>query len=147
SLIYIMASLFYNNYYTELAEGGIDYTTDTIKMALMTTSYTQNIDTHSFFSDLTGEASGTGYTTGGQAVGSITVTQDDTNDRAVIDFADEVFSTVTVTDVDSYVLYKDTGVAATSPLIARIEFTEGAQSTVGGDFTVIPSATGVHTIG
>ena len=139
-------SNFYNNFYEELGKGNIDYTGDTFKIALMTTGYTF-LKTEAFFSDLTNEASGTGYTSGGQAVDSVTLTQNDTDNRADVDFADEVFSSVTVTDVDAFVLYKDTGVAATSQLIAYIEFTEGAQSTVNGTFTVTPAAAGVHTIG
>jgi hypothetical protein len=143
-----MASQFYNNYFEELGKSFYNATppSGTVKIALVTTSYTPNFDTHAFYSDLTGEASGAGYTTGGQAVDSLTITQDNTNDRAVIDFADETFSTVTVTNVNAFVLYKDTGTPATSPLIAYIEFTEGTQSTVAGNFVVRPSATGVHTI-
>lgn len=140
---------FYNNYFEELGKAFYNETTTagTVKAALMTTSYTFDADTHAFYSDLTGEASGTGYTAGGQAVDNLTITQDNTNDRANIDFDDEVFSTVTVTNVDAYVLYKDTGTASTSPLIAYIEFTEGAQSIAAGNFTVTPPAAGVHTIG
>lgn len=142
-----MASVFYNNYFEELGKGNINYTSGTYKLMLVTTSYTPDVDNHAFRSDVTGEASGTGYTAGGQTVDSVTITQDNTNNRAVVDFADEVFSGVTVTNVDGAILYKDTGVAATSPLIAYFDFTEGAQSTVGGAFTVTPSASGALTIG
>lgn len=141
-----MASAFYNNYFEELAKGNIDFDSNTFKAMLMTTAYTFD-KTDAFRSDLSGEASGTGYSAGGQALGSITITQDDTNNRANIDFADEVFSAVTVTDVDAYVIYKDTGNAATDVLVAYIEFTEGAQSTVAGNFTIQPSASGAFSIG
>jgi len=141
-----MASAFYNNYFEELAKGNIDFDSNTFKAMLMTTSYTFD-KTDAFRSDLSGEASGTGYSAGGQALGSITITQDDTNNQTNIDFADEVFSAVTVTDVDAYVIYKDTGNAATDVLVAYIEFTEGAQSTVAGNFTIQPSASGAFSIG
>lgn len=142
-----MASVFYNNYYEELGKGNIDYSTDTFKLMLMTTSYTPNIDTEAFRSDLSGEASGTGYTAGGQTVDNVTITQDNTNDRAVVDFDAEVFSTVTLSNVDGAVLYKSTGVASTDVLICYIDFTEGSQQVTANDFTVTPPAEGVLTIG
>ncbi len=142
-----MASVFYNNYHEQLGKAGINYSSDTFKLALMTTSYTPNVDTDAYRSDLTGEASGTGYTAGGQAVDTVTITQDDTNDRAVVDFDPEVFSAVTLSSVDGAVLYKDTGAAATDTLICYIDFTEGSQDVVANDFTVTPPAEGVLTIG
>src|SRR6056297_3408786 len=142
-----MASVFYNNYFEELGKGNIDYTSDTFKLMLMTDSYTPDVDTEAFRSDLSNEASGTNYTAGGQEVASVTLTQDNTNDRAVVDFADEVFSNVTLSNVDAAVLYKSTGVASTDALICYIDFTEGSQDVVANDFTVTPPADGVLTIG
>ena len=139
-------STFYNNYFEQVGKAGIDFSSDTFKAMLMTTSYTFD-DTDAFRADLAGEASGTNYTAGGQAVDSVTITQDDTNNYAVVDFADETFTNVTISAVDSYVLYKDTGNIATDLLIAHITFTEGAQSTVANDFILTPNASGVLTIG
>lgn len=141
-----MASAFFNNYYEALGNADIDFGANTFKAMLMTTAYTFD-KTDAFRSDLSGEASGAGYTAGGQTLDNVTITQDDTNNRANIDFDNETFSTVTVTDVNAYVIYKDTGNAATDILVAYIEFTEGAQSTVGGNFTIIPPAGGAFSIG
>lgn len=141
-----MASAFYNNYFRELGRGFIDLDSDTLKAMLMTTSYTFD-KTDAFRADVSGEASGSGYTAGGQALNGVTVTQDDTNNRANIDFTDETFTAITVTNVNSYIIYQDTGNAATDRLIAYVEFTEGAQSTVDGDFVIIPPAGGAFTIG
>jgi len=142
-----MASAFYNNYHEELGKGGINYTADTFYVMLMTSAYTPNVDTEAFRSDLSNEASGTNYTAGGQAVASVTWTQDNTDNRAVLDFANLVFANVTLPSVAGAVLYKRTGAAATDILICFIEFTEGNQSVVANDFTVTPSATGVLTNG
>lgn len=142
-----MASLFYNNFFEALAKADIDFDSATIKAMLVTTSYTPNRDTHAFRSDVTGEASGSGYTAGGQALNNVTITQNNTNDRCDIDFDNETFPAITVTNVNAYVLYKDTGNAATDILIAYIEFTEGSQSTVNGDFTIIPPAGGAFSVG
>lgn len=52
----------------------VDFLSDTIKMALTTSAYTPNRDTHEFFSDITNEITGTGYTAGGVALASKTIT-------------------------------------------------------------------------
>lgn len=142
-----MASVFYNNYYEELGKGNIDYTANTFKILLTTTSYTPDVDAHAFRSDITGEASGTGYTAGGATLSSVTLTQDNTNDRANIDAADVTFSTITVANVDGAVVYKSTGTASTDPLICYIDFTEGAQTINAGDFTITFDSSGIHSIG
>jgi hypothetical protein len=139
-------SAFYNNYYEELGKGTFNFPSNTFKAMLMTTAYTFD-KTDAFRSDLSGEASGAGYTAGGQALNNVTITQDDTNNRANIDFDNETFSTVTVTNVNAYVIFKDTGSAATDALVAYIQFTEGAQSTVAGNFVIIPPAGGAFSIG
>ena len=139
-------SAFYNNYFEELGKGNIDFSNDAFKLMLMTTSYTFD-KTDAFRADLSGEASGTGYTAGGQTVDNVTITQDDTNNRANVDFDTEVFPAVTLSNVNGAVLYKDTGNAATDVLVAYIEFTEGSQDVVANNFTVTPPAGGVLTIG
>lgn len=53
----------------------IDFADDTIKILLCTSSYTPNLDTHDYHSDLTNEvANGNGYTTGGATLASKTMT-------------------------------------------------------------------------
>jgi hypothetical protein len=52
----------------------IDFLSDDMRIMLMTSSYTPNIDTHEFQSDITNEVVGTGYTTGGLALSSKTIT-------------------------------------------------------------------------
>lgn len=52
----------------------VDYLSDTIKVALTTSSYAYNLDTHEFFSDVTNEITGAGYTAGGVTLGSKTIT-------------------------------------------------------------------------
>lgn len=104
----------------------------TIKMALVLAAYTPNIDTHEFYSDLTNEMSGGGYTAGGYALDTKAVNLDTVNDRAEFDADDEAISGVAGT-FRYVVLYKDTGVATTSPLIGY--FNMGADVTVTADIT------------
>lgn len=61
------------------AAGGapaFDYLSDDLRMALVGSAYTPNADTHDFWDDVSAnEISGTGYSAGGQALASKTVTQ------------------------------------------------------------------------
>ena len=51
-----------------------DWNSDTIKVTLHTSTYTPNRDTHVYVSDLTNEATGTGYSSGGVTLTSPTQT-------------------------------------------------------------------------
>ena len=139
-----MADAKYNIAKSELWKGTFVVLTDTIKIALVTSAYVPNIDTHQFFSDITNEVVGTGYTAGGATLASKTVTKDDTNDKGVFDAADVVWTTATIT-ARGAVLYKSTGTATTSTLIAYYDFTVDKSSS-GGNFTVQIAATGLATI-
>jgi hypothetical protein len=103
----------YNNGKKNLLNGTIDLDTDTIKVALTTSSYTPNIDTHEFFDDITNQVEGTGYTAGGATLANAAVTADTTNDRGVFDADDVVWSTSTIT-ARYAIIYKDTETASTS---------------------------------
>ncbi len=119
-----------------------DWDTDTIKVALLT-AYTINIDTHDFFDDVSAtEITGTGYTAGGATLGTKTATYDTATDQIRLDAADTTWTTSTLSATDAAV-YKSTGTAATSPLIAGIDF--GATvSTTAGTFQITYDATGIH---
>ena len=140
-----MASVIYNSFKRDIANGSIDLDTDTIKVMLVSSSYTPNIDTHTKRSDITGEISGTGYTAGGQALTGATVTVDTTNDRAVFDANDVTWASSTIT-ARGAVLYKSRGGAATADeLICYIDF--GAdKSSSGGPFTIQWDAVGILTL-
>ena len=75
--------------------GELDVEAHTIKVALMTSSYTVNKDTNTFVN--TNEVSGTGYTAGGVVLGGSTVTQDDVNDEAAWDANDAEWIASTIT--------------------------------------------------
>ena len=138
-----VTAYFYANFFEHLLNGdvaGLD--SATIKLALTTSSYTPNQDTHDFFDDVTNEVSGTGYTAGGATLASKTVTQ--TNNVVKFDATDVTWSSSTIT-ARRAVLYESTGTAGTSHLIMWIDF--GAdESSVDGDFTVQFHTDGIFTI-
>ena len=139
-----MANVVYNNFKKNIMNGSIDLDTDTIKVALVTSSYTPDQDADEFFDDVTNEVSGTGYTAGGATLASAAVTEDTTNDLGKFDAADVTWSSSTIT-ARGAVIYKSTGTASTSPLIAYIDF--GAdKSSSAGDFTIQWSSSGILTL-
>lgn len=125
--------------------GGIDLDTDTLKVMLVTDSYTPDIDAHLDRADVTNEVEGTGYTAGGAELGSVTVTQDDTNNRGVFDAADTTWASSSIT-ARGAVIYKSTGTAANDLLIAYKDFGEDKTSS-NGNFTITWSADGILYLG
>lgn len=140
-----MANVIYNAYKVSLLDADIDHESDTIKVALVTSSYTPNQDTHDFFDDVTNEVSGTGYTAGGATLASKTTTQDDTDNEGVFDAADVTWSSSTIT-ARGAVVYKSTGTASTSDLICYFDFGSD-QTSSSGDFTIQWNSEGIVNIG
>jgi hypothetical protein len=141
-----MASLIYNSYKLKLIDNStkIDLSSDTIKVALVTSTYTPSADNHDFFNDITNEVVGTGYTAGGATLASKTTTQDNTDDEAVFDAADVTWTTSSIT-ARGAVIYKSTGVSSTSPLIAYIDFGSD-KSSDGGTFQITWNSEGIVNI-
>jgi hypothetical protein len=140
-----MASFVYNKAKESFGKGELAWTTDTFKVSLHTSTYTPNQDTHQFYSDLTNEITASGsYSTGGATLASLAVSVDTTNDRAEFDAADVAITGFT--NVFRYaVVYKSTGVSATSRLIALIDF--GSDVTVtNSTYTLTWNADGVFQL-
>lgn len=138
-----MASLVYTTFATKLLNGGaIDLDSDTIKVALLSSSYTPNQDAHDFFDDVsTYEITGTGYTAGGAALSNKTVTQDNTNNR--VDWtADTVTWTSSSLTARYGVIYKVGGTPGASPLICLIDFGSDIVSS-DSTFTLSFNASGI----
>lgn len=130
-----MASAFYGNGLKGLCGGNIDLDTDTIKVALVTASYTPDKDVHDFFDDITNEVSGTGYTAGGLTITSPVLTVDATNHRMYFDADDAQWPVSTITAARYAIIYKSTGIASTSRLIAYVDL-GGNKSTVADTFYI-----------
>lgn len=132
-----MASLIYNSAVDDMARGAIDFDTDTFRVMLVTSSYTPNKDTHDKRDDVTNEASGTGYTSGG-VTSACTVTKDTANDRVTLQFASVSWASSTIT-ARGAVIYKSRGGASSADeLVAYNDF--GADvSTTAGTFSIAAS--------
>jgi hypothetical protein len=121
----------------------VDFDSDTVKVALLSSSYTPNQTSHGYFSDVSAyEVSGTGYTAGGQALASKTVTKDTTNKVVVFDAADTTWANSTIT-ARYAVLYDDSGAtASTKALIGYIDLVSD-QASNNGNFVIQWDATGI----
>lgn len=140
-----MANVIYNNFKKDLMNGSFALASDTIKIALVTSSYTPDQDSHDNFDDVTNEVTGTGYTAGGATLGSAAVTVDNTDNEGVFDAADATWAAASIT-ARAAVIYKSTGVASTSKLICYLDF--GTNITSSNDtFTVQFDAEGIINIG
>lgn len=140
-----MADVVYNSFKKQLLDGGINFGTSNINVMLVTSSYTPNQDTDDFQDDVTNEVEGTGYVAGGTVLSGGTVTQDNTDNEAVYDASDVTWGTSTIT-ARGAVLYKDTGVGSTSPLIAYLDFVSDKISS-SGNFTIQWNSEGIINLG
>lgn len=140
-----MADLVYNNFKELLLKKDTNLASDTLKLMLLTSSYTPDRDAHDFIDDCSAnEVSGAGYTAGGATLSGQSVTQDNTDDEGVFDANDVSWSTATIT-ARYAVLYRDTGTPATSPVIAVWDFSTDKSSS-GGTFQITWNAEGVLNV-
>ena len=140
-----MASKIYGNFLLKALNKEVDFDSDTIKVALLTSSYTPNQDTHDYFNDVsTYEVTGTGYTQGGITLASKTATYDSGTNVIVLDAADVTWSSSTIT-ARYAVVYDSTGTSSTSALIGYVDFGSD-QSSTNGNFTITWDSTGIVRI-
>ena len=122
-----MANALYTKGKEKILSGAINFATGTLKVALVKNTYPQNLSTDEFFSSISAYVLGTP-----QTLANKTVT------GGVFDADDATFAAVLAGDTsEGVVIYKDTGVAGTSPLLAYIDTITGFPlATNGGDITV-----------
>lgn len=123
-----MANALYGLGRQKFLDGDLDWAAHDIKVVLVDTNdYTVSINTHEFLSDVAG---GARVATSGNLASK-------TSTLGVADAADVTFSAVTGDQSEALVIYRDTGSAATSPLIAYIDTATGLPVTPNGaDITV-----------
>lgn len=120
--------------YGPTAANRVDWANDTIKVALCTSSYTPDQDTHDFFDDITNEVSGTGYTAGGETLSGKTVNYDASTNTMSLRANATAWTSATLT-ARYAVVYKSTGTAGTSPLIGYVDF-GGDEVVSSGTFSI-----------
>lgn len=120
-----MSNAFYAKGAERLLSGSLALLTDTIKAVVVKSTYLQNLSVDEFYSDISAYVLGAPVALAGKSVTG-----------GVFDATDPVFAALANGNtVEAIVLYKDTGVAGTSPLIAYIDQCSGLPLTTdGGNF-------------
>ena len=118
---------------------------DTFKVAMFTDSATINADTTGYTAS--DEVTGTAYSAGGAALGSVTLGLADNSSTvptAFLDFADTTWSTSTISSAMGALIYNSTLTGASTggttnaaayPAVPMYDFTT-AKSSSAGDFTI-----------
>ena len=118
---------------------------DTFNIALYTSSATLDASTTAY--SATNEVSGTGYSAGGQALTNVDPTSSGTT--AFTDFADETFTTATITARGALIYNttpNTTSISVTNPSVVVLDFGADKTSTAG-DFTIVfPTADASNAI-
>lgn len=119
-----VTSKWYSNGLKAVAAGSINWGTDTIKVAMLSSGYTPDQDAHVTFADVTSElGTGNGYTAGGAALGTKSVNLDAASNVVSLRAAATTWTPgAGQTLTGRYlVVYKSTGTAGTSPLLGYVD--------------------------
>lgn len=132
-----MANTLYDAARKRFLEAQINWMSDTIKVYLVSlTSYTPNVSSHEYLSDVSG---------GARIAGPVTLTSKSTNGGAA-DAADVTFTSVSGSTIGAIVIYSDTGSESTSPLIAIIDTATGLPITPNGGDIIVTWDNGTNKI-
>lgn len=125
---------FYGLFFKSLLNKEVDFDTDTIKVVLCTSAYSPNQDTHQYFSHVTNEITGTGYTPGGLTLAGAVVSYDAATNKIKLDADDASWPDATLTARHAVIFDNTPSTAATKPLIAFVTFT-GADGVTPADIS------------
>ena len=125
-----------------MLKGEVDFSSDTskvYKIALYTSS--ADLDAATTTYTTTGEASGTGYTAGGNTLVIVAPVLSGTT--AFVDFDNTIWSTTTITSRGA-LIYEANG--TTNPSVAVLDFGENKTSTAGNFEIQFPAADATNAI-
>lgn len=138
-----VTGLLYGKVGNALWNAEIDYISDVIKVSLHTSGYTPDQDAHDYKDDLTNEVAATGgYTAGGQALTSKTMTYTGATNKHVLDAADPQWAASTITCRTASIHDDTPGSDATRPLIGFQQSSVDI-ATVGGNLDLIIASAGL----
>ena len=122
-----MANALYAKGKEKILSAAVNFAVDTIKVVLVKNTYPQNLADDEFFTAISAYVVGTPQTLATKTVAA-----------GVFDAADALFEAVASGDtLEGVVIYKDTGVAGTSALLAYIDTITGFPlATNGSDITI-----------
>ena len=135
-----MASNFYNIGLLRLLNGSTTFTTDTIKGLVVDNTYTFNVS-HEYVDDVTGEVSGTGYARFNLTSKTVALS----GNTVRFDCANVLLDSINTTNaLAGVVIFEDTGVDSTSPVLGFFDVPE--TTTDGSNVTLVVSANGLFEV-
>ncbi len=141
-----MASKMYGQFLAKALNKEVDYDGDDVRVMLLSSAYVPNQDAHDYVDDVVvNEVTGTGYTAGGLALTTKTVTYDAANNVIILDADDVTWPNRTITARYAVIYDNTPTTTATKPLIGYLDFVTD-QSSTNGNFTVTWDATGIIRI-
>lgn len=140
----VTAKLF-GNFMLKALNKEIDWDGDTFKVMLCTSTYVPNQDTHIYKSSVTNEVTGTGYTSGGAILGSVTITYNSTTHAVILDAADVSWTSSTITARYAVVYDNTPSTDATRPLVCWLDFGQDFASNVG-TFSITWDSAGIASL-
>lgn len=122
-----MANAIYTLGKNRILNGAVNFATANLKAALVSSAYTPVFGTHEFYTDISANVLNTPQALAGKTVSG-----------GCFDATDPTFTAVTAgATAKAVVIYLDTGVEATSPLLLYIDTITGFPlATNGGDITI-----------
>jgi len=143
-------ALVYNQFKHALLHGDCKLTSDTIRVALLNSSYTMSVDQASGFASINSrEITATGYTAAGCDIASPTAVRYDSQDNARFDCADLTWANLGTATIKHAVMYDDTVTATYAGAIADVLMIhwEIATNSNGGNYTLQFGSSGVLELG
>lgn len=130
-----------------LAQGGIDFSSDTFKIILMQSGFTFDEDAHHAYADVSASElpNGNGYTTGGNTLAGVAVTEDDANNRTSITWNDTTWTAVggAIGPTDGAIIYDDTD--GSDSIVGYIDFGAAYTQLDGGTATITDIEVRINT--
>jgi hypothetical protein len=122
-----MANALYDTGRNAFLRGDLSWNSNTFKVVLLSSSYTSNLSTHQYLSSIPG----------GARVATSSALTTLFPGAGVADASDITFTSVSGSQVTQFVIYRDTGVEATSQLVALFDTAINLPITPnGGDITL-----------
>lgn len=136
-----MASTIANKLKYLLATKVIDFANDSFKIILMQSGFTFNKDTHHGYADVSASELSTanGYTANTKTLASVSVTEDDTDDRTEVTWANVTWtaSSGAIGPSPGAIIFDDTVSTPTAdPIVGYIDFGGDQTQADGGTATI-----------
>lgn len=124
-----------------LASKAIDFANDSFKIILMASGFVFNPDTHHAYADVSASelATGYGYTRNTKTLSSVLVTEDDTDDRTEVTWANVTWTASggSIGPTPGAIIFDDTVTTPTAdPIVGYIDF-GGEQTQADGGVATI----------